>query len=132
TKSPTQIVVVVDSDLRVPAELTAVHATVKSEDETIASEHDFALEDGSLTVPFSFGIAAGEDPAVQILVEVQGLNKRGNQLVLRRARTHFIEHETLLLSMFLARTCITAGCAEGKTCTENGCQPEEIDPASLP
>ncbi len=132
----TQLVVVVDSDLAVPAELARARASLRDQSALI-SENTFTLaaEDGvappgSFQLPLSFGVVPQGDPEseVQIVVEAIGAS---DVLFSRSARTHFVESETRRLVMFLARRCTTETCAEGSTCTENGCTPELVDPTLL-
>ncbi len=135
-RAPTQIIVAIDSDLGVPAEVASVRAVVKSDDDTLISEHAFALTAGlptgdEVALPFSFGVAPGEDREARVIIEAHAVGPQGSDLFTRRAITRFVEHESLVLPMFLARACASEQCPVDQTCTELGCRPEEIDPATL-
>src|SRR5687768_4072161 len=113
TKDPTQIVVRVDSDLG--AQLTPIRAIVRDDQGGISAEHMFPAE-----VPFSFGVAPKEGPLDQmVIIELESA-------VSRRAVTRFVPDKTLLLPMFLAKSCIGVSCKEGETCTERGCESDEV------
>src|SRR5262245_19817529 len=118
TRDPTQLVVVVDTDYVVPAELARVNARVLDAARQEVSSQEFVLPDAPspddpprFGVPFSFGIVpAGNDASRRITVELIGSASDGRARVARRARTGFIEGQTLLLPMFLSRSCEGVEC----------------------
>jgi hypothetical protein len=138
----TQLVVVVDSDYRVPAELAAVTAEILDGTGTPVSSQEFVLtaeateaEATRFTVPFSFAVVpVGGDASRRITVEVSGLAALGGEpLVTRRAITGFLPERSLRLPMFLASACEgRPPCSEGQTCTRSGCQSADVPPESLP
>ena len=134
----TQFVVLVDSDLDVPAELSGFRAVVRDEADVILAEQSFDLVAAAADVtesryrlPVSFGVGPrANDPTLAVRIEVEASGGTSSGLR-RRAVTRFVDGQLLLLPMFLARRCQTEQCADGQTCTENGCESEVVDPAAL-
>jgi hypothetical protein len=114
-KSPTELVVLVNSDYLVPAELTEVRARVLTDDGMLVSEHTFALAGtdtvpavGQDALPFSFAVAPRNgDATLRATIELSAIGAAPDRAVLltRRAKTGFIEGRSLLLPMFLAKGC---------------------------
>ncbi len=135
----TQLVVLVDTDFEVTGELARVHARVLDAEGREVSGHELALAATGVDagparfhVPLSFAVVPlGGDAGRRIVVEVDGLDPGGELLVRRRAVTGFIEHERLLLPMFLASACAGTTCEPGQTCTERGCADEVVPPGTL-
>jgi hypothetical protein len=128
-QSPTQLVVLVDSDLEVPAELAAVQAIVTDDAGEPAGAEFFDL--GRYGVPMSFGVEGGDLSSERIRITIQGLTARDELLVERTAALEFIKGEKRLLPMFLARSCAGRTCGESQTCTEDGCASIFVDVESL-
>jgi hypothetical protein len=131
--TPAELVVVVRSDLQTPMELALVRAVVKDAAGRATSVNDFLL-DGStpLSLPFSFGVVpAGGDASREIEVELTAFDLEREVASTRRARTGFVEDRSLLLEMFLARSCRTVECEEGETCGEQGCVSDRVPPGDL-
>jgi Tol biopolymer transport system component len=116
TEDATQLVVRVDSDIE---ELATVRAVVLDDQGAIASEHTFQIP-AEVQIPFSFGVAPSEGPPDQmVVIELESV-------VNRRAVTRFVPNKTMLLPMYLAKSCIGITCEAGQTCTELGCQSENV------
>jgi len=134
TREPTQLVVVLDSDLAVPSELDALQIQVEGRGvEEVRGP--FSLEKlGREELPASFGVAPeGRDAGRSVTVRLSGLLD-GVERLSTFARTGFVAHERLRLDLFLARRCLTDApeCAPGQTCGEDGCVNPNRDPESLP
>src|SRR5688572_10943442 len=118
----TQLIVVVDTDYAVPAELGFIRAVVRDASgiEISSLERDLVA---SATLPASFAVVPkGGDASRTVIVEVEGFDRRGGRArVARRAVTGFVREQKLLLTMFLAKSCEGIDCGSGRTCTENGC-----------
>ena len=139
----TQLVVLVDTDFEVNESMAVVRATVLDDEGSPVSSHEFSLADDAesdpgparVSMPFSFAVVpVGDDASRRVTVVVEGLGGTGDVLVQRVAVTGFVEEQTLALPMFLARSCRLDGglvCPEGQTCTEAGCQDQEISPEDL-
>lgn len=133
---PTQLVVVVDSDMEPGAEIEAIDVSVMSEGGG-STTHRFDLADHPL--PFSFGItpARADDEPVRIAVTAARLDLPSN--VTFSAHTRFVPGETRRLEAPLGRDCDDAlgeaplQCADhGQTCRFGECVDVEVDPFSLP
>jgi len=143
TEDPTQLLVVVDSDMSVPQDLVQVQATVRSENGRLLASSDFALvanrSEESRTrfsLPLSFGVLAPTETRTErVMVDVSalGTSTTGQPSVLftRQALTGFVEGKSLLLPMYLASQCQTLQCDAGQTCTEKGCVSERVDETRL-
>jgi hypothetical protein len=125
--APTQLVVVVESDLPVPSRLASVRAAVGE------SAQVFPLP-GPEALPFSFGIEPrGGDASRPVHLVLEGRDAAGVVFVTRTVRTGFRPGRTTLLRAGLEELCADApGCAEGTTCIEGACVDDSIAPAALP
>lgn len=133
---PTQIVVVVDTDMAVPRELDAFRARVIGPEDDVALDEEYPLEPGDSGPPVSLAASFGVRPRGgradrRVTVEVEALLD-GEVLFGTKAITSYVEHRRLRLDMFLAARCIAERCADGQTCRRGGCEDERIDPDDLP
>jgi len=111
-ESPTQLLVVVDSDLSVPSELTSVEvrATVSGRSGEVSTIDVTGAPGTSCTatscrLPLSVGVsssAVDANESVEILV--RGLGPAG-EVVARRVRTGFVMGKRLLVPVFLSSRC---------------------------
>jgi hypothetical protein len=124
----TQIMLVVDSDLPVPAQLDGLELAV--EGPTGAARLVKAtLGTGEEALPRSLGLVHEGGPLGPLQVTVTGV--LGTQRVVeRRAELAFVEGKTLVLPLHLFARCVAVACGE-QTCTERGCVDATIDPDSL-
>lgn len=130
-QSPTQLVVLVDSDYAIPNELATVQVLVQDElgNEVAAVAFDTAV-DG---LPFSFGVEPKGDVVEDtVTIQLQGLGPGDVLLVERVVAVGFIEEERRLLPIFLPRSCESAGCGAEQTCSEAGCVDPFVDVFTLP
>lgn len=134
--APTQLLVVVDSDLFVPSELGSVRVVTRRNDSTV-SQIDFTvgLSSAAATqvLPFSFGVVptTGGDLSERVRVTLQALDALGDVVVEQSAQVGFISGRTLLLPMFLLRSCRAVVCGPGLTCTRAGCVSEWVSAGEL-
>lgn len=133
--APSQLVVVIDSDLALPAELASVRVTSLHED-VVVSRVTFAVAEtatgAASTLPFSLGIVPLQgDSTRRVRVVVEALDALGTPVVETHAVVGFLQGRSLRLPMFLARSCIAIECPADQTCTRNGCVAEAIDPEDL-
>lgn len=131
--SPSQIVVVVTTDLAIPGELRTVRARV-GEPGCTGCEREFRLTDGSTPMPFSFGIEPrGGDASRRVSLMVEGLGADGTPVVARSVRTGFVAGQTRMLEVHLSTACVgRLDCGTGRTCIAGACAVDEISPSDLP
>ncbi|HEX7476512.1 MAG TPA: hypothetical protein VF331_01770 [Polyangiales bacterium] len=125
TKSPvTQIVVVVDSDLKVPAELDTLTIQVTGAVNMPMASADLTQH----ALPRSLGLVHSGGPLGPITVTVTGM--LGSTAVVKRvAEVWFVDGQSLELRMPLSRACTGAKrmCSGSMTCDSGTCVPSKID-----
>jgi hypothetical protein len=128
----TELVVVVDTDLRVPEELDRV---VLVADSTAIGgpvhERSAGLSGpGALALPLTLGLVHSSGPLGPI--RVTALGRHGSEdVVARRAEVGFVARRSTALVLHLSRTCVGVRCAEGETCSEGVCRPAVVRPGEL-
>lgn len=137
---PTQLVVVVSTDMTVPTELDSVRVQVVRVGETVPI-HDqlLPLPAGSPSATgfqtlLSFGAGPrGDDTSRRIRVVVDAI-KDGRTLFTTEVRTGFARRKRLRLDVYLARRCLTqaAMCVAGETCGLRGCTSPDVPVSALP
>lgn len=118
---PTQVIVVVDSDLRTPAELDEIRITVTSPEGEEQSASGTLLA-GDPPLPRTLALSHTQGPLGTFRAMAEGL-RAGTVIVEREARFDFQSERVLVLSMHLLRSCANVVCDRGSTCTERGCEP---------
>ena len=133
SSSATQLVVVIESDLSVPDELTQVNVLVQSSEyqPLWKQEFDVATADD---VPFSFGIEASSGDANELTIDLYAIDAAGKTSTTRRAVVSLIENKSLILNLSLAQNCKNVNCQEPQTCISavGGCDSWQIDASALP
>ena len=152
--SSTQIVVLMDTDYAVPAEVDRLRARVfkmaeaaQGDAEVETWAHIFPLSDGESPVATANGLPAtfsvlpdGIDLEREVVIELEALAAgTGEVLISRRLRTKFIAGQARLVRMLLFRACAdqtcaagqSCGCADAAACTAPGCFDESVDPYDL-
>ena len=132
---PTQIILVVDTDLQVPLELDRIKIRIEHMGVT-AYNLDYHLNpntSGSTKLPGTLAIKTRKDPNHPVTITVTGFLD-ATEKVIRRARLPFAPEREVMLRMNLLRACLKekVKCQAAETCTELGCKKIDIDPASLP
>lgn len=128
----TELVVVVDTDMNVPAELDAVEIRVTGPSGMQVNAAGSTGADGALVLPTVLGLTPGGSVLEPVLIEARG-SVRGTLLLERRVRTGFVEGEIRMVRLDLLRACSTVSCgSDEQTCTEGGCRPIDVPGASLP
>jgi hypothetical protein len=129
----TAIVVVVDSDIPVPDELALVHAEVGGAACASAScAHDFPLTGAdAVALPFSFTVTPAGSGG-PLALALGGRDARSRERVSRTVSTSFVTGRTVVLRVFLSRSCVDHDpCGAGTTCIGGRCAADAVDPASL-
>lgn len=129
--APTQLVVVVDTDLAIPRATDAIRVEVvgpsgmrETERATLADGHD---------LPLTLGVAPSGGSLGPIEV-IATAHLGVSTVVERRHRVTLVQGETRTLILHLTAECAARAtpCAAGETCGENGCLDVDIDAAELP
>jgi hypothetical protein len=139
TAEATQLIVLVDTDYEVPSEVARIYAMVSDAEENEISSQEFGLTDNPspdmpalFGVPLSFGVVPMDgDPSRRVIVQVEARDVDGGTRVVRRARTGFLPNRTLLLPMFLSRSCEGVMCPARQTCVDGACRDDAIGPETL-
>lgn len=128
SKEP-QLIVVVQSDYGVPAELSVIEVSVSGAEGTPVT-HSFNLSETPL--PLSFGVLApGGDRTQPLSIEIKGVGPIASQGPVVRRRLARFPEVTSRLGIFLARSCQSSSCPAEQSCTERGCIAELLDVADL-
>lgn len=122
----TEIMLVVDSDLRVPDELDELEMVVEGPDGK-RKEALAVLEESPLAR--SLGLVHTRGPLEPLNVQVSGL-RAGQVVVSRRASLRFVAGKTLVLPLHLTRSCVELEC-DDQTCAEGRCVDVELDAREL-
>ena len=131
SRDPAQLVVVVTSDLAVPAELDGLEIRLRDAAGAILEERALLLR-GAGALPLSFGVAPLEgDVRRPADVEVAAISQQ--QVRFRtRIRTRFLPGKRLRLDVFLAKSCIAAACPDSVACLRGACTgPVDVPPETL-
>jgi hypothetical protein len=134
TAARTEIVVDVDSNLGVPAELDRVAISVRLADQRVQALPEQSLRTRGAGLPLRVGLLAPKGhEGDQITVTARALGAAGQELASQLATVSFVAGRSLWLRLYLARECLGGGpCqAEGTTCTRGGSCVDVLRP-SLP
>jgi hypothetical protein len=125
----TEVIVVVDTDLRGPSGIDSlfIEVTSPSGDRQTSMAR---LGDGEAPLPRSIGLLWETGPLGPFTVRVAG-NSGGTERVTRTARFTFQRSQTLILPMNLLARCERTTCMSAETCGESGCRSVDIAPAEL-
>jgi hypothetical protein len=152
--SSTQIVVLMDTDYSVPAEVDRLRARISKVVETDAGEEEIQTwlrvfpvsneatrESEAYALPATFGVLPDEsDLEREIVIELEALASGNEDVrVSRRVKTGFVRGEARLVRMLLYRSCAevtceegeTCGCPSGTPCTAPTCVDERLPPEDL-
>lgn len=127
----TEIVLVVDTDLDVPGELTRVEIDVLNSMAAPTRTEVDLTSVGAPPLPLTLGITSRVRADADVRVEVRGYLE-GGEILVRDVSTRLTPGSSRMLRVVLARRCIAAACPAGETCDETGCRAVEVDAASLP
>lgn len=122
----TEIMLVVDSDLTVPAELDQLVMEVEGPN---GREQGMQANLMEAPLPRSLGLVHTTGGLSPLRIRVTGM-LAGSAVLSRTASLSFVKGETLVLPLHLARSCVAVECGE-QTCTEQGCRDDQVDPRAL-
>lgn len=133
-REQTGIVVQIDSDLLVPAQLDAVRVTVRGPSSQIIHSVATPLSPnvtGYERLPLWLPLVPAPPSEVPVGIEVVGL-RTGAEVVWQRATVNFVRKRVLLLPLTLRAICIGQPCGQAESCgTQGTCQSRQIDPMTL-
>ncbi|MDQ3035120.1 MAG: hypothetical protein M3Y87_22125, partial [Myxococcota bacterium] len=129
--APTQLVVVVDTDLAIPGAIDAIVVEVMGPSGMRETERATLADDEAL--PLTLGVAPSGGSLGPIEVVATARLGAGT-VVERRHRVMLVEGETRTLIVHLTAECAARAtpCASGETCGENGCVDVELEAGDLP
>ena len=124
----TEVIVVVDTDFDIPAELDAIVIEVTSP----TDEVQFAAKafESSDELPATLGLLHEDGPLGPFGVRVIG-SRSGEDLLERQATFRFVEGRTLVLTMHLLRACRDVDCSVDQTCVDGHCVDVEVNEDDL-
>lgn len=127
----TEIVLVVDTDLMVPSELTRIEIDVLNSMTTPTRTSVDLSAAGAPPLPLTLGITSRVRANADVRVEVRGYLETGEILV-RDVSTSLGPGSSRMLRVLLARRCLTTLCSATETCDETGCRSVTMAPEELP
>jgi hypothetical protein len=133
-KAPTEVVLVVTSDMAVPAELASVEVAISGEGaETFSQVYELAGP-AHVTLPIVLGLVSKSDQADEFRVAVSGRRVGSTRAVVERsAISSFVRGRVVRLDLPLLKRCEGASCALEDTCGDNGvCTAARVPPEALP
>ena len=129
SKTPvTELLVVVDSDLSVPAELDEVRVDLVGPGGEVRRSEGALASDAEL--PRTLALVHRGGPLGPVRITVTGRHA-GSDLVQRRATATFISGETRVLRLHLLRECLNMRCSSTETCASGGCRAIDVAPSEL-
>lgn len=129
---PTQLVVVVDTDLELGREVDRISVSVTGPS-GVAETEEAPLEPGDTSsLPLTLGVSPSGDSLGPI--EVVATAWLGGARVLgREHRVTLVRGESRVLELHLTRACAArSACPEGQTCGAQGCTAVDVAPGDLP
>ncbi|MES1205928.1 MAG: hypothetical protein ABUS79_08320, partial [Pseudomonadota bacterium] len=129
-KRATELTVVVDTEMAVPAELDQVQLTVTG---PTGTETPFDLKLGDPVTP-SFPMTLGLTPGDQlspVTIRVAGL-RLGVEQVAEVVQTGFVEGESKMVRVVLTAACLGSTCADDQACRLGVCVPRDRPGGTLP
>jgi hypothetical protein len=125
--SVTEVVLVIDSDLRIPDQLDEVRIEVDGSARALDVRVPMAT---TSELPLTHALVPA-DGRESFAVTVTGLSG-GNPVVADRRESGWVDGESRLLELWLGRDCRGETCDAGSVCSRDGCMPIAIAPEMLP
>jgi hypothetical protein len=125
---PTQLVVIMSTDLGVTSELDGLRIGVASPEGDVVLDETYTLvpRPGPIVGLASFGVRPRNDDASRrIRVDAEGL-AGGVATVATGAVSSFVRDQRMRLDLFLARSCVGSSCTAPDVCREGACVPPDV------
>jgi len=127
----TELVVVIDTDYRVPDELDALRVSVEGPSGAAQNDDVDLARDGAPTLPLSLYLEQ-EGELGPVRIDVAG-TYGGSPLVERAVETRVVEGESRMVYILLERACEDVSCpGDDETCSGGDCVPVAVPAAELP
>jgi hypothetical protein len=129
----TEIIVVVDSDLRVPAQIDEVFVRVVGAGQVPQTAYAPLSGAGSATLPLTVGLTPKDGKAGPVTIRASG-RLAGAEVLATEVRTSFVDGRRLVVRMSLLASCLSVApsCGAGQTCRDGRCVDATVDPSTLP
>lgn len=128
----TEVVVVVDTDLRIPMDLDAIEVRVNTAGKMVPGLDASLTGASAHALPFTLGLRSESDSDTAFNVVVRGL-RFGVEQLRATVSTRFVPGERRLLRIFLTADCLGMTCSEADTtCRDGMCRNVYVDPGLLP
>jgi len=127
--SRTEIIVAIDTNLRVPEELDNVRVDMVGPSGDLRRSMGPLNDPGALPATVGMVHTVGQ-PLGPIQVTVVG-SVGGMDIVQRRASVSFVEGRTLVLWIHLVQECLNLRCPADQTCAPGGCRPIAVGESEL-
>ena len=130
----TQLILVIDTDLRVPDDIDLVHIGVLGPTEIPADQTVALAGDAAIGLPLSLGLVSDSDRLGPVKITVDGQLTTGADpitVVTRNVRTTFVQDETRVVLVRLLASCVGHMCPDEQTCNDGTCRPQFLAPSEL-
>lgn len=124
---PTELVVVVDTDLAVPAEAGAIEIEVLMPSERVETRSTVLTSRAVL--PVTLGVVHREGPLGPVRLEARAM-RAGSVVVRRSVSLTLVGGHSLLVWIVLSRECAGVDCPGG-TCAAGACRDEALRPEEI-
>ena len=128
----TEIVLVVDTDASIPAQLDRIQIVVHAPGgaESLNSERPVGTP---AALPLTLGLVHGGGPLGPLSVDVVGRGAAGTPMIETRRETWFVRGESRMLYVWLSESCAGVTCSDTRdTCIDGGCASASVPPELLP
>ncbi len=120
SRAPTQIVLVVETDIEVPAQMDALDVVVLGPSGDRNEVHRDLARDGAPRPPYTLGLVSRSTRTGPVFIRVSG-TLGGRPIVEHALRTEFVPNETRTVVVRLERSCMDRSCADGTVCVSGSC-----------
>lgn len=121
----TELLVVADTDLAIPAQLDAIEVEVIPPTGAPVVRGGALVGDDATEIPVSLGLVHRGGPLGPVSIEVRGF-RGAEPIVTRSADVSFVEGRTMVVTLHLEATCVGVVCREDETCERGACRARRL------